>query len=261
MDGLLMDIKMNTGKEENTKLWYENWFNSKYYHILYQDRNHQEAEAFIDTLFAYLNLPKKAQVVDMACGKGRHAKKIADLGYETIGLDLSEESIHDAMRFEKSNLHFFIHDMLKSPVNHFQNADIVLNLFTSFGYFKTLDKHLSVVKNFSDCIKSEGLFLFDFMNATKVVNELVAEEIKTLDGIDFKITKEFKNHIIYKTISFEDKGLNHEHTEEVFALDFNDFQTIFNACGFTIEKSFGDYQLNEFDKDNSSRLIILAKKN
>lgn len=251
---------MTTGKEENKKLWYENWFNSKYYHILYQDRNHQEAEAFIDTLFTFLNPVKTTQVVDMACGKGRHAKKIADLGYETIGLDLSKESIHDAMRFEKCNLHFFIHDMLKSPAKHFQNADLILNLFTSFGYFKTLDEHLKVVKNFSDCMKSGGLFLFDFMNATKAVNDLKAEEIKTIDGIDFKITKVFENHIIYKTITFEDEGVFHQHTEEVFALDFNDFQSIFNACGLTIEQSFGDYQLNAFNKDKSSRLIILAKK-
>lgn len=251
---------MTTGKAENKKLWYENWFNSKYYHILYQDRNHQEAEAFIDTLFTFLNPVKTAQVVDMACGKGRHAKKIADLGYETIGLDLSKESIHDAMRFEKCNLHFFIHDMLKSPAKHFQNADLILNLFTSFGYFKTLEEHLKVVKNFADCMKSGGQFLFDFMNATKAVNELKTEEIKTIDGIDFKITKVFENHIIYKTITFEDNGVSHQHTEEVFALDFNDFQSIFNACGLTIEHSFGDYQLNAFNKDKSSRLIILAKK-
>lgn len=253
-------MDMNIGIEESKNLWYENWFNSKYYHILYQNRSHQEAEAFIDTLFTYLNPQKTAQVVDMACGKGRHAKKIADLGYETIGLDLSKESIHDAMKFEKCNLHFFIHDMLKSPAIHFQNADLILNLFTSFGYFKTLEDHTKVVENFANCMKSGGLFLFDFMNAYKVVQELVQEEVKVLDGISFKITKEFKNHIIYKTIEFEDEGIHHRHTEEVFALDHSDFKTIFETCGFNIESTFGDYQLNPFNKEESSRLIIIAKK-
>lgn len=255
-----MGMLGNIEKEDDMKLWYKNWFNSKYYHILYQNRNHEEAEAFIETLFTYLNLPKTAQVVDMACGKGRHAKKIADLGFETIGLDLSEESIHDAMRFEKCNLHFFIHDMLKSPARHFQNADLVLNLFTSFGYFKTLEEHLKVVKNFADCIKPGGLFLFDFMNADKAVKDLKEEEQKEFDGIVFNINKIFNNHIIYKTISFNDNGISHKYTEEVFALNYNDFQTIFDACGLEIEQTFGDYHLNAFDKDNSQRLIILAKK-
>ena len=255
-----MDRLMNVGTEENKNLWYEDWFNSKYYHILYQNRNHEEAEAFIDTLFTYLKPKKTAQVVDMACGKGRHAKKIADLGYETIGLDLSKESIHDAMRYEKCNLHFFIHDMLKSPAMHFQNADLVLNLFTSFGYFKTLEDHQKVVNNFGQCIKPGGLFLFDFMNVNKVVNDLVSEEVKELDGIAFKINKTYKNHIIYKTISFEDQGVKRQYTEEVFGLDYNDFKTIFDACGFEIENTFGDYQLNPFDKEESSRLIVLAKK-
>ncbi len=255
-----MNTRMNIGTEENKNQWYEDWFNSEYYHILYQNRNHEEAEAFIDTLFSYLNLPKTTQVVDMACGKGRHAKKIADLGFETIGLDLSKDSIHYAMRYEKCNLHFFIHDMLKSPAMHFQNANLVLNLFTSFGYFKTFEDHLKVVENFGQCIKPDGMFLFDFMNATKVVNELKSEEIKILDNITFKINKEFSNHIIYKTISFEDQGVKHQHTEEVYALNYTDFKTLFNANGFEIEHTFGDYQLNAFDEQQSSRLIILAKK-
>lgn len=255
-----MDTFMNVGNQDSKELWYENWFNSKYYHILYQNRNHEEAEAFIETLFTHLNPSKTAQVVDMACGKGRHAKKIADLGYETIGLDLSKESIAYAMRFEKCNLHFFIHNMLHSPTRHFQNADLVLNLFTSFGYFNTLDEHLKVVENFASCIKPGGLFLFDFMNATKMVNDLVSEEIKILDGISFKINKTFKNHIIYKTISFEDQGVSHQYTEEVFALNMNDFKHIFDACGFGIEDTFGDYNLNSFDENNSPRLIIIAKK-
>ena len=255
-----MNTHMNIGTEENKNQWYEDWFNSEYYHILYQNRNHEEAEAFIDTLFSYLNLSKTAQVVDMACGKGRHARKIADLGFETIGLDLSKESIHHAMRYEKCNLHFFIHNMLKSPAMHFQNADLVLNLFTSFGYFKTFEEHLQVVKNFAQCMKPGGLFLFDFMNAIKAVNELVSEEIKELDGISFKITKTFENHIIYKTIEFEDKGVTHKHTEEVYALDYNDFKRLFETCGLEVENTFGDYQLNPFNEQESSRLIILAKK-
>lgn len=243
------------------KEWYEDWFDSKYYHILYQNRSHEEAESFIETLFNYLNISKSSLVVDMACGKGRHAKKIAKLGYNTMGLDLSKESILDAKNHELSHLQFHVHNMLTSPKLQFTEADVVLNLFTSFGYFKTLENHTKVINNFGSCIKTKGLFIFDFMNAQKVINELNTEEVKELDGVVFKITRRVENDVILKTIRFNDNGRSYEYTEEVFGLTLEHFKTMFESNGFSIKNTFGDYQLNQYHVDESSRLIIIAQKN
>jgi len=54
--------------------WFEHWFNSPYYHILYKDRNEKEAQIFIDNLISYLQIPKKSNILDIACGNGRHSK-------------------------------------------------------------------------------------------------------------------------------------------------------------------------------------------
>ena len=56
--------------------WFVKWFNSPYYHILYQNRSLTEAEDFIQKITNYLQLPQKAKVLDLACGKGRHAIKL-----------------------------------------------------------------------------------------------------------------------------------------------------------------------------------------
>lgn len=251
---------MKAQKNTISKIWYKDWFNSKYYHVLYKDRDHTEAISFIETLFSFLKLKKNAQVIDMACGKGRHAQKIADLGYSTIGMDLSEESIEYAKQYENEHLKFIIHDMLNSPEKHFSDADLICNLFTSFGYFKTFEDHLKVVQNFSNCLKKDGLFLFDFMNANKVINELKLSERKRIDGIEFNISKEVKNNIIYKTIAFEAEGEEFKHTEEVYGLMLKDFEKMFEACGLTITHKFGNYDLSPFEFNTSPRLIVIAQK-
>lgn len=50
-------------------------------------------------------------MLDVACGKGRHSKTLASLGFQTTGIDISEDSINIAKLFEKENLDFFVHDM------------------------------------------------------------------------------------------------------------------------------------------------------
>ena len=75
----------------NTK--YNNWFDSKYYHILYKNRNHKEAKIFIKKLLEHINLNTYSKVLDAGCGKGRHSIEIEKLGHLVTGVDLSENSI------------------------------------------------------------------------------------------------------------------------------------------------------------------------
>ena len=68
--------------------WFENWFNSKYYHILYKNRDHKEAVFFLDNIIKNINI-NDGQILDVACGKGRHAKYLNHLGFNVTGIDLS----------------------------------------------------------------------------------------------------------------------------------------------------------------------------
>jgi len=117
------------------KKWFQHWFNSPYYHILYQQRDHAEAEFFIDNLCAYLKPAANARLFDIACGRGRHSIYFNSKGFDVTGIDLSIASIKYAKQYENKQLHFYVHDMrYLFYVNYF---DIALNLFTSFGYFET----------------------------------------------------------------------------------------------------------------------------
>ena len=137
--------------------WFQYWFNSPYYHILYQKRNDAEAEHFIDNLTAFLKPAPNTKMLDIACGKGRHAIYLNKEGFDVTGIDLSEHSIKHAKKFEKDNLHFLVHDMRKLfYINYF---DIAFNLFTSFGYFETENEHVNALKSFRKSLNKDGILI------------------------------------------------------------------------------------------------------
>ena len=84
---------------KDSKAWFESWFDSPYYHILYKDRDMKEAEEFIDHLMDRLHLPSGSKILDMGCGKGRHSVYLNRKGYNITGIDLSKENIAYCKQF------------------------------------------------------------------------------------------------------------------------------------------------------------------
>ena len=155
--------------------WFETWFDTPYYHILYKDRDFAEAENFITLLINYLNIPKDSKIIDLACGKGRHSVFLNQLGYEVLGLDLSKESISHNKKFENSGLKFAVHDMRNEiyPQISSEKADAVFNLFTSFGYFEKEEDDKKIFQSISNILDDGGFFVLDFLNAKWVENTLL----------------------------------------------------------------------------------------
>ncbi|WP_291092948.1 class I SAM-dependent methyltransferase [Empedobacter sp. UBA6745] len=238
--------------------WFVKWFNSPYYHILYKNRSLTEAEDFIQKITKYLQLPQQAKVLDLACGKGRHAITLNKLGFDVLGIDLSEESIKYAKQFENEYLKFEKHDMRE--VYHPNEFDAVFNLFTSFGYFENYEDNFKVFEAVKQQIKSHGIFVLDYLNAEKVVSTMIPYEEKLIDGVLFKITKSVENGFIKKEIDFADKGETFHFEEFVRLIYFNDFKKIYETEGFILDKVFGNYNLDAFDEQTSDRLILVLNK-
>ena len=236
--------------------WYASWFDTPYYHILYKDRNYREAQIFMDNLTHYLNLPEKAKVLDLACGKGRHAIYLNQLGYDVIGADLSENSIAEANKNANETLHFVVHDK-RIPFD--EKFDAIFNLFTSFGYFEAEEDNLKTLIAIKESLTEHGFAVIDFMNVNQVIANLVPEETKTVEGIDFHIQRYVKDGHIYKEIDFEDQGQAFHFTEKVQALTLQDFQAMMEEAGIYLLDIFGDYKLKKFHKTESERLIMIFK--
>jgi SAM-dependent methyltransferase len=238
------------------KTWFESWFDSPYYHILYADRDFQEAKGFVDQLSKTLSLPKGATLLDIACGRGRHAKHLNQLGYDVIGIDLSKQSIDYAKKHENETLHFEQHDMRISLNKSF---DGVLNLFTSFGYFEQDDDNQRVLRAFRNQLRPGGVGVIDFLNTPWVAKNLVPDETVVKEGISFDIKRHIDKRWITKEISFETDQTKYQFKEQVRALKLEDFENWFENVGLKIKVIYGDYRLSDYNPLSSNRLIMIVQ--
>ena len=240
--------------QKDKNIWYASWFDTPYYHILYKERDETEAAYFMNRLMQFLNLPKGSEILDLACGKGRHAQYLNTLGYDVTGVDLSPESIAFAKQFENETLHFKEHDMcLPFP----KKFDAVVNLFTSFGYFENEEDNLRTIKAIKEEIKPNGFGVIDFLNVEFVKQHIVPSEVKIVDGITFHINRKIEEGYIIKDIQFSHNDNEYAFVEKVKAISLKDFKTYFDKAGIQLKHCFGNYQLEPFLKETSDRLILI----
>jgi len=240
--------------------WFKDWFNTPYYHQLYKDRDYTEAANFIDVLLKKISPSPNSLMLDVACGKGRHSLQLANTGFEVVGIDLSHESIQEALLSEQSNLHFYEHDMrLPFWINYF---DYAFNFFTSFGYFKSKREDENAIRSIAQSLKSNGVFVMDYLNVTYTESQIEHLSKKEIDNVEYTITKWHDEKFFYKKILIEDnnKKKNSSFTETVSKYTLQDFTGLFEAQGLKIKDVYGDYQLSKYNAEESPRLILVAQK-
>lgn len=238
--------------------WFVNWFDSHYYHILYKNRDEKEAQVFIDNLAHHLQIKKGSKLIDIACGKGRHATYFNSLGFDVVGIDLSPNNIAFAKSNENTNLKFEVHDMRE--VYQKNQFHVATNLFTSFGYFKKNTDAQKAINAMASNLKEGGRLIIDFMNAKNVILNLIDSEIRVLDGITFDISRKVENQHIIKDIHITDSKTEHHFQEKVKALTLVNFSDLITNAGLKIIDIFGNYKLEEFNARTSDRLILICKK-
>ena len=237
------------------KEWFVDWFDTKYYHILYKDRNDTEAQLFMQNLIQFLDLKHESSILDLACGRGRHAVYLNKLNFKVDGVDLSKNSIAYAKKFETDQLQFSVHDM-RLPFN--KKYDAIFNLFTSFGYFDDDKTNIQVLTNIKNGLTENGIAVIDFMNIETVTNNLIAKETIQKDSILFNITRKVQNDKIIKDIRFTAENTTFHYTEKVQCLTLENIKNYILKAGLKLNHTFGDYKLTPFDIRTSKRLILIV---
>jgi len=238
--------------------WFANWFDSPYYHLLYKNRDEKEAQVFIDNLIQYLQIPQGSKLIDIACGKGRHAIYFNKKGMDVVGIDLSSNSISYAKEHENSTLQFSAHDMREIYKRNY--FDVVTNLFTSFGYFDDKTDEQEAINAMANNLKIGGILVIDFMNVKKVISNLLFSEQKTIDGITFNINRKVEGGNIIKDIAITDGIEKQQFQEKVKMITLADYSEFITNSGLKIIDIFGNYHLEDFDITTSDRLILICKK-
>jgi cyclopropane fatty-acyl-phospholipid synthase-like methyltransferase len=203
-------------------------------------------------------LKKGDKVLDLACGKGRHSIFLNSLGLDVVGLDLSTNSIEYAKKYENDTLKFRKHDMRHSFTSKY---DAIFNMFTSFGYFVDDVEDIRVLRNIKDGLKDDNsVAVIDYLNVQKAINDMKEHETIERDGILFNIKKYLKNDFIIKEIEVVTENETKQYFERVKYLDFDKIKTYLDKVGLKVKASFGNYSLEEYDEEKSSRLILILSK-
>lgn len=240
------------------KEWFSSWFDTKYYSLLYRDRNDNEAKAFVDQLMNYYKPKKGTCVLDMGCGGGRFSRYLQDYGLKVTGMDISQALIKKATIASSSEIEFVCHDIRKPFRSIYY--DFIFSFFTSFGYFDSDEEHFQSLQNVYEGLNIHGVFLIDYLNADRISLNLPQRNEITIEGIKFSIHKYLKDGYFVKEIDIDDNGREYKYFEKVRAFSLRDFKNILSRVGLQITACFGDYNLSSFDILNSKRLIIACVK-
>lgn len=240
------------------KNWFERWFDTPYYHLLYAHRDPAEAARFLDRLLAYLMPPPDAHIIDLGCGAGRHAHHLAQRGYHVTGLDLSAHSIALAQRMGHLRAAFKVHDM-RMPYK-VACAEYVFSLFTSMGFFKADEVQSRVLGHVAAMLRPGGYFVLDYLNSTLVGKQPPTTQHLQEKGVSFTARKWVTGGFVHKQIVVQDGAQQFDYEEHVRLYTHEDWTALLGEQGLEVLASFGSYELTPFDAEHTPRLILLAKK-
>jgi len=237
--------------------WFKGWFSTRWYKMLYRHRDDEDAAELVLPLIAKGKLRPGQSVLDMACGRGRHAAILARKGMQVTGIDLSAKSIQEAALLVP-NAHFEVFD-IRDPYAS-DRFDAVVCLFTSLGYSHDREDDQRAVTAAAEALKTNGLFVLDLLNGDLVSRHLVPLETKVIDGVHFRIERKLQGRDIVKHIRVEHPDGREQFEERVHAWSLPEVTAMITKAGLTMEDITDGTCRNAFDTERSNRIIAWARK-
>lgn len=237
--------------------WYRSWFGTRYYALLYGHRNESDAQVWVDAILKRWKLQSGAALLDMACGRGRHAGQFHEYGLRVTGIDISAESIAEAKELHPG-VEFHVHDMREPFAD--QRFDAVTCLFTSLGYFDTMEDDQLALDAAFRALKPGGRFVVDFMNSPRVLKELVPHEQFMRENVHFEITRTVEGKTIVKHIRVTDGVEVEDFEERVQALLPEEIESMAKEAGFEIMERTDGPVPAPYVAESSERCVLWMKR-
>jgi SAM-dependent methyltransferase len=236
--------------------WFEQWFGEEY-HTLYPHRDSEDARRAVALVQRIAQWTHGGQVLDLACGAGRHAAEFEHAGARVVGLDLSAAMLHRAR--SRTPLPLVRGDMRRLPFRP-GSFEVAVNLFTSFGYFRDDSEHSLVVRQVAEALVRGGRFVLDYLNADQVRRTVrgVAEEIpESSDAVRVRRRLSEEGRYVVKEIEMRDEGRSFQERVRLYTME--DLTALLEGSGFRVVERFGDYDGRPFTAD-SPRAILLGAR-
>ncbi len=235
--------------------WFEQWFGEEYL-ALYPHRDEEEAQLVATLIDSHVDIAVGAPALDLACGAGRHSRSLMEHWW-TVGLDLSPALLRVA-RAEDRSAPLVRADMRGLPFAS-RSFGLVVNLFTSFGYFRDDEQHRQVIAEVARVTQPGGWFVLDYLNAPYVRATLVPfDRIQVGERIveqEREISAD--GRFVRKTITLADE--ERTFIERVRLFECGELRSMLDACGFDVDSVLGNYDGSAY-APTSPRTILLGHR-
>jgi 2-polyprenyl-3-methyl-5-hydroxy-6-metoxy-1,4-benzoquinol methylase len=241
--------------------WFKEWFDTDEYLYVYRNRNEADAKKLIGLILNNVVLNPGAEILDLACGTGRHSILLAEKGFEVTAVDLSKNLLSVAQKAaDASNVRI---NFIRSDIRQFSICTrfrMVINLFTSFGYFESDEENFKIFRTAYNQLNNSGHFVLDFFNRRFIEKNIVPETVSNFQNETVIQKRYIAGSRVNKKIIIEKNGATKEYHESVRMFYKDELFNAISCAGFRIKNYFGDSNGNEFDLENSPRIIIIAQK-
>lgn len=238
--------------------WYEKSFGEDYLRV-YRHRNVDDAVCEVNQVANWLQLNKNDLILDLCCGAGRHTITLARQGFHVVGFDLSKTLLARAQEHaEELPIPFITGDMRELPfTNHC--FDVVVNLFTSFGYFPSDEENQKVLYEMARVLKPGGRFVMDYMNPLWVTENLIPFSEREENGMNIREERRIEENTVCKTITIDDENGRRHYYERVKMYTRNEMSEMVKRAGFLLDRIVGNFQGGTFQDYSSKRMIFIGK--
>ena len=241
--------------------WFESWFESEEYLKVYKHRDEREALQLVESIISITNIKNKSKILDLACGAGRHSIEFAKKGFFLTAVDLSENLLNNA-KVNAQNAEVDI-DFIRADIRDFyidDKFDLVLNLFTSFGYFESDEENFKVFKSAYDHLNENGFFIFDYFNKKYLEENLITNSSLRIEDGEIIQKRRIEKGRVIKDIIIKKNGNEKYFKESVKIYSLDEIKSKLELTKFNIKDIYGSFDRSKFDESLSNRIIIIAQK-
>ncbi|MGH0945622.1 class I SAM-dependent methyltransferase [Bacillus mycoides] len=237
--------------------WYKKAFQKDYLKI-YSHKTDFEAKKELEILLSSISLKSKSKILDLCCGNGRHSRWIEKQGFQVTGVDLSTALLQEAIRLSPAQILYLSCDMRSLPFT--SEFDLIIQLFTSFGYFSNDEENNLVLKNVYKSLKMNGYYILDYLNPNYIKKNIIPYSKSSKGNVEIFEHRQIKNNFIIKDIIIEEFGQIRKYQEKVKLYPFVKLKRMLEAINFDINLVYGDYDGSIFNEHCSKRMIFICKK-
>lgn len=234
--------------------WFEQWFGAEYLR-LYPHRDDEDAGAAVALVNRVIPLAG-LDVLDLACGPGRHTVHLRTQRARVVGLDLSLPLLSLARSRGGGGGAFVRGDMRHLPFRK-ETFDVIVNLFTSFGYFAEDAQHGAVLRDVARLLRHGGTCVLDYFNAAAVRAQLVPRDEQVVGTQRVVIERHITSDGRYVVKEMHLMHDGRSFLERVRLFTPEELERLLREAGLLVRHRFGDYD-GSSPAESAPRVILAA---